>query len=113
MARTYFKILEAPQGRGEVFMDHQAVAAVNYVLSVEQEITLTDTPSGTGELFGAVHIVGQVKITRGRNFLDRRVNFSLHLADGRRFDFRASAGDSKTGVWQVANTDPRGFEEYR
>jgi hypothetical protein len=103
------KIVETLSGTGKVYKDDKAIANVRYKLQIRQQFILTTSSSGEEEIPGLREITGQISVIEGeRNLVNRKV-LTLHLVDGRTWQFYAVSGDPITGMYSAVNASGEGL----
>jgi len=96
-----FKQLEHPIGVGQVTVEDEFVAMVQYRLDVLQEIEVIETSTSTDESVGHIRIKGQVIVLEGERILTGKNDLILHLKDGRRLPFWAKSGIPVNAVFEI------------
>ncbi len=111
-----YKTIEAPSGSGELRKAGAHLANVFYYLEVRQGLPPDAAAAGPAEAPGRLDISGEVSISQDepnqpqilKSLLSGEV-LTLHLADGRRVEVQASAGDAFSGGYKVVATGHTGF----
>lgn len=81
------KVIESPSGVGKVYKDSKELARVNYCLEVSQEFIENMSQDGQSTISSLKIITGQFKIVEGMYIPIDGAVLTLHLADGRKWDF--------------------------
>lgn len=109
MSKKKFKTLETPSGIGEIYRDDMEIAKARYKLNVRQSFIVVSTHDGEEEIPSLKEITGKISVIDGeRNLIDGSV-LTLHLADGRKWQFFANRGDPISGSYSAVNTSGEGL----
>jgi hypothetical protein len=116
MDKRIQKLIERPNGHGEIYKNGERLVAVYYSLLVKRIFFVGTSPKGDVEIPGDWVITGQVAITGPERRQPEVIQgmtsgglLSLHLADGRRWESISPASESLGGTFQVFSRSPEGL----
>ena len=116
MSRKSYKVIESPNGVGELRKAGEHLAGVSYRLQVRQEFNISESVSGQAEIPGMLEISGEVTVIEAERMqahvlqgMNSGELLTLHLSDGRRLDVYAPKGDPLSGTYLVVPGSPSGF----
>jgi hypothetical protein len=102
MVMGKYKPVEHLKGVGEVYEGNKKLARVSYELDIERIILTVEDFQGSEEVEGGQSRTGSIKVLEGQiGLLDTGKMLILHLADGRKVEFRTTDGDIKTGCFPI------------
>lgn len=104
--------IEQPSGLGKVFKGTEYLADVAYALRVEQEFLVWPSRSGSQVAPGLKNITGEITVVRGeRDLINNEGPFTLHLDDGRKWEFHVRLGDPVSATYGAINAGAGGLFE--
>ncbi len=105
-----YKTIETPGGIGEVRKGAAHIAKVFYRLTVRREIN-----AGGEAALGAPEIIGELSVSQDEPMQSQVARnmragdlLTLHLADGRRLDIRATT-DGSSDAYRIVPDNANGF----
>ena len=115
MAARRMHLLETPTGTGKVYKKEDWLAEARYSLTVEQEILVIESESGTEEVPGLISTHGRIEILSGERDLlvTNHGPYVLQLGNGRTWDFQVAPWDPKSGTYQVVDASARSLESVQ
>lgn len=97
-------------GTGEVYREEERVGNVAYSLRVERQYLLQDTPDGRVEEAGILRILGTITVPQVRpDVFGGRDVLTLHLQDGRTWEFVVEGGEPTGRELQVGGASGEAF----
>ena len=101
MTRKEIRTIESPSGLGQVFSGEREIADVMYDLRVVQEFHITrgDSP----DIPGLRDTTGFLKVIPGQKNFFEEESLTLHLDDGRKWDFLIKQAKRLEGSYEVVN----------
>lgn len=110
--RKKSRVIERLNGMRKVRKEGDWLSDVSYSLLVTQESHITRSHSDTHVLPGHKDISGTITVIGGERdlIIDNRGPFTLHLTDGRKFEFDVSGGHAASPTYRVILTSGEGLD---
>ena len=86
-----------------MYLGDRDIARVLYRLTVEREVSRVRTLKTVEDIPGLQDIRGQLTVIDGERDLFAEEPLTLHLEDGRRWQFFATFGEPVSGQYKVVN----------